>query len=161
MERIALFVPLVLQALLMVVDETLFHRTRRLPRWERIGHPLDTLTVIACYACVLFVPCGRQATGVYIGLAAFSTLFVTKDELVHASHCSGAEHWLHALLFVLHPVVFLVLALAWPDLHVPSHAADSLVLVVRGQFVAMLVFVVYQTIYWNVPWIRPLPPDAA
>jgi hypothetical protein len=161
MEHIGFFVPLVLQALLMLVDEALFHRTRRLPRWERIGHPLDTLTVIACYAWVLFVPSGRQASGVYIGLAAFSTLFVTKDEWVHANHCTGAEHWLHALLFVLHPVVFLVLALAWPDLHAPSHAADSLVLIIRGQLFAMLMFVVYQTIYWNVPWIRPLPPDAA
>jgi hypothetical protein len=160
-EPTGLFFSLGLQALLMLVDEAFFHRARRLPRWERIGHPLDTLTVIACYACVLFVPYGRQARDVYVGLAAFSTLFVTKDELVHARHCSGAEHWLHALLFVLHPVVFLVLALAWPVLHAPSGAVNSFAVVIPLQFAAMLAFVVYQTLYWNVPWTRSQIPNAA
>src|ERR1700722_1323339 len=112
-----LLLPLALQAVLMIGDEAFFHRKRRLPLWERVGHPLDTLTVLACYAWVLFVSCGPGTLKVYVGLAAFSTLFVTKDEFVHKQHCSGTEQWLHALLFVLHPVVFLVLAIAWPHLH--------------------------------------------
>ena len=46
-------IPIVLQGVIMVVDEGWFHRTRGLPRWERIGHPLDTLTIVLCLAWLL------------------------------------------------------------------------------------------------------------
>jgi hypothetical protein len=70
---------LLLQMLAMCVDEMLFHRARGLPRWERIGHPLDTLTAALCYGWLLFVPpSASHALGVYIGLCAFSCLFITK-----------------------------------------------------------------------------------
>jgi hypothetical protein len=146
----------------MLVDEGLFHRARRLPRWERIGHPLDTLTVIACYGWVLAVPDGPRAREVLAVAAVFSTLFVTKDELVHARRCSGAEHWIHALLFVLHPVTFVVLALAWPDLHRTAGGTVPLVCaIIRAQFVGMVAFAAYQILYWNLPWTRTRPPGAA
>ena len=45
-----------LQGLAMLVDELLFHRRRGLPRWERIGHPIDTLSVLACYGVSLWLP---------------------------------------------------------------------------------------------------------
>jgi hypothetical protein len=160
--RLFFFVPLVVQALAMAVDEAGFHRARRLPRWERIGHPLDTLTVAAAYAYVLLVPYGPGALNGYIALAAFSTLFVTKDELVHARHCSGGEHLLHALLFVVHPVVFLVVALAWPALR-DAPRADPVALAIHAQLAATIAFAAYQALYWNVRWKRPLSqsPQAA
>ncbi len=45
LNSIFLFIPFALQTCCMAVDEVHFHRQRGLPRWERLGHPLDTLTV--------------------------------------------------------------------------------------------------------------------
>ncbi len=138
-----LYVPLVLQALAMIVDEGVFHRRRELPRWERIGHPLDTLTIALCLGFLVAVPPDApRALGIYIALAAFSTVFVTKDEPVHARACTGGELWLHAMLFVLHPIVLGVLALMWRQ---GDHRA-----LLAGQLAVVCAFGAYQAIYWNV-----------
>jgi len=129
-----LAVPLVLQALAMMIDEGLFHRRRGLPRWERIGHPLDTLTLIACIAWLLAFPAER--TG-YIVLSAISCLVITKDEWIHKDACSAGEQWLHSVLFVLHPIVLFALAFAPPAL-------------LAGQLAATVAFAAYQVLYWNV-----------
>jgi len=42
-----LLLPLVEQGLAILVDEFYFHFARGLPRWEHLGHPLDTFTVLA------------------------------------------------------------------------------------------------------------------
>jgi len=82
-----LLLPALLQMLAMAVDEFVFHRRRGLPRWERLGHPLDTLTAAACYGWLAFAPPSESSTlGVYVGLCAFSCLFITKDEFVHAPY---------------------------------------------------------------------------
>ena len=99
-----LLLPFVLQTLCMAVDELHFHRQRGLPRWERLGHPLDTLTVVACYAWLFFTPPSTLSITVYAGLSVFSSLFITKDEWVHNRYCGPAECWLHTLLFILHPL---------------------------------------------------------
>jgi hypothetical protein len=132
------------QAALMVVDEFHFHRERRLPRWERIGHPLDTMSVFACYAVVLAFSPSDRAVGSYVALAAFSCVFVTKDEIVHARLCGPAEHWLHAVLFVLHPVVLALAALLWVQ---GGHRA-----LLAAQALVTLAFGVYQAVYWNLRW---------
>jgi len=126
--------PLVVQGLAMLVDEAWFHRRRELPRWERIGHPLDTLTIIACLGWLL---AGGPLAG-YVVLAIGSTLFVTKDEPVHARLCSGGEQWLHALLFALHPVVLAAFTQLPPSL-------------LFGELIVVAGFFVYQLVYWNVP----------
>jgi len=135
------------QAALMIADELHFHRQRGLPRWERIGHPLDTLTVLVCYATVLTLPPGDGALRLYVVAAVFSCLFVTKDEFVHAKLCTAAEHWLHALLFVLHPVVLTLVALLWVE---GGHRA-----LLAAQGLVTLAFGIYQTVYWNRPWKQP------
>lgn len=135
-------VPLALQGVAMAVDELVFHRRRGLPRWERIGHPLDTLTMIVCIAWLLVV---GSLPG-YIALAIFSTLFVTKDEWIHAEHCSGGEHWLHSLLFVLHPLALGALGLAW------WYGMTTLLV---GQLVLAGLLCAYQAIYWNVIRTEP------
>ncbi len=109
-----LLLPALLQALAMFVDEFAFHRRRGLPRWERLGHPLDTLTAAACYGFLVAVPpTAPHAVAIYVGLCAFSCLFITKDEIVHATRCEPLETWLHAVLFVLHPIVFLAFGWLW------------------------------------------------
>lgn len=129
----------------MAVDEGYFHRRRGLPRWERVGHPLDTLTVIAAFLWALWAQPSPQADLVYGALALFSCIFVTKDEWVHRRHCSAAEQWLHALLFIAHPCVLASAALIWKT------DADLL----RWPTALMAAFFMYQVIYWNGPWRNP------
>jgi 2-polyprenyl-6-hydroxyphenyl methylase/3-demethylubiquinone-9 3-methyltransferase len=81
------------------------------------------------------------ALPVYGALAVFSTLFVTKDEPVHARLCGPGEHWLHAVLFVLHPIVLAAFALLW------WQGERALLAIQLGVVVA---FGAYQAIYWNV-----------
>jgi 2-polyprenyl-6-hydroxyphenyl methylase/3-demethylubiquinone-9 3-methyltransferase len=130
-----------LQATAMLVDEWRFHRRRELPRWERIGHPLDTLTIVLCLGWLLLVPpAASVALPVYITLAIASTLFVTKDEGVHAKLCSAGEHWLHAVLFALHPIVLAAFAWLW-------WSGETTLL--AGQLAVTLAFMTYQIVYWN------------
>jgi hypothetical protein len=139
------FAPIAAQGAAMIADEGWFHRKRGLGRWERVGHPLDTLTVAACYAWLLFhSPGDRNVLPGYIALAALSCIFVTKDEFVHAKHCAPAEHWLHAILFVLHPLVFLAFWTIW--------AAGGSTWVLQLQLSLTLGFCAYQVGYWSVRW---------
>ncbi len=135
--------PLGVQALLMLVDEFVFHRRRGLKRWERWGHPLDTVSVGLALAVPAFAPPTEAWMGVYVGLGLFSCLLVTKDEWVHAEECSPTEHWLHAVLFVLHPVVFGVLGWAWW-----SEFGVFPRLLLWAELAALVGFAFYQIIYW-------------
>src|SRR4029077_8921494 len=114
---------------------------RGLPRWERIGHPLDTLTVVACYAWLSATQPSRAAMTVYVVLAVFSSLFVTKDEPIHRRLCTPAECWLHGVLFIVHPVVLACFAWAW---------TVGALWVVHVQLVLTLAVLVHQVLYWNV-----------
>lgn len=155
-------IPFILQALAIGVDEIYFHLRRGLPRWERIGHPLDTFSLLLCFAMVLWVPFDVLALKVYIGLAIFSCLMVTKDEFIHKEHCPGAENWLHALLFILHPITLAATGLIWPisqgiELTPPWLSAwldnpAALALFLELQTAAITLFFLYQLIYWNFIW---------
>jgi hypothetical protein len=154
-------VPLALQAAVMGFDELHFHRRRGLGAWERIGHPIDTLTVLACIGWALFTPPSGYGVGTYVALAALSCIFVTKDEFVHARRCSPAEHWLHAVLFVVHPVALASVALMWPGLHATAVAVPHWLAGAKAvsgalffQFAVTAAFCVYQAAYWNLRW-RP------
>ncbi len=140
-----LLFPAFLQASAMLVDEGWFHRQRGLTRWERIGHPMDTVTAAACYLWMVVIPYKHlHALPVYIGLACFSSLFITKDEWVHTKFCSARENWLHAILFVLHPMVFAAFAVLWR-----SGENEWLL---HAQLLLTLAFLFYQTLYWSVFW---------
>lgn len=120
----------------MITDEFYFHRKRGLPRWERIGHPIDTLSVILPLSLLVLGASGP----VYWGLAAFSTLLVTKDEWVHVRACSPFEQWLHSLLFVLHPIMFFV---SW------TLADLGYLEFVKFGLAGASVMFFYQLFYWN------------
>ena len=140
------------------VDELYFHHKRTLPRWERIGHPLDTITVLACFCWVLFVAPTGLNISIYVGLSIFSCVFILKDEHVHHRECGAVERWLHDLLFTLHPLTLISAGLLWPALH------NQAFVVVRyegwersfmiGNVSLIILFFFYQTIYWNLLW-RP------
>ena len=159
--------PFLIHGLAMILDEAWFHRRRGLPAWERLGHPLDTLTVLACYGMALALPVTRGSLIAFLAASAFSCLFITKDEWVHARHCTGGELWLHSFLFVMHPLLLGIAGL-WrfapligagpvdsalpPD---PGHAFFGAFL--PGQTVLVGVFLAYQLLYWNGPWKPALP----
>ena len=136
-----MFIPFAIHALLMGIDEVIHHR-RGLQRWERWGHPLDTLTVLACVLFALNAPFTDHNRWLYLALSVFSTLFVTKDEWVHARECKAFEQWLHAILFILHPILLYLVYFFWSESSFP----DWFFPLPYG----IAVFGAYQFIYWNV-----------
>jgi hypothetical protein len=138
-----LYAPFILQGILMGVDES-FHIKRGLGRWERLGHPLDTLSVLIPLSLISYLPYNEDHLNIFIGLAVFSCLFITKDEFVHARECPPMEHWLHALLFIIHPLIFLSAAIIWRDN--PEHFP----LMVQTFFVGC--FFIYQILRWSIRW---------
>jgi hypothetical protein len=153
--------PFGVQALAMVFDEGFFHVKRGLPKWERIGHPLDTLSVIVCMGFVLFVPFSANALYLYAGLAAFSSVLVTKDEFVHKHHCPSSEQWLHAILFTLHPITLITAGFIWPVVQGVEVAPwitewlsepTYLHVFLQGQWAIMTLFLFYQIVFWNFVW---------
>jgi len=149
-----ILLPFIVQAIVIVLDEYLFHLKRGLPKWERIGHPLDTLSVIGCFIFVLLVPYDSSMIKYYVTTAIFSCLLITKDEFVHKHHCPAAEQWLHAILFVNHSVLLTAMGLMWPRIHgreifewMPSVETLTLFLWIQTLFASL--FCLYQIIYWN------------
>ena len=155
-----LLIPFLFQVVFMGVDELYFHHKRQLPRWERLGHPLDTFIVLLCFGWIVWVVPSTTTILIYIGLSLFSCLFVTKDEWVHYKYCSAGEQWLHAVQFVFHTLVLLSAGLLWPALHqLPStwiqyEGFERMFLL--GNIGLTALFGAYQLIYWNLLW-RPAP----
>ena len=157
-----LLLPLVAQGLASLVDEFYFHCARGLPRWEHLGHPLDTFTVLAPILWQGFSLPSQGNLTVYIVAAAFSRLFVIKDEFVHADVYAPAEHVNDALLFVMYPLAFAALALLWRLYYAPAGAIVWLEQV-RGlasalpiQAAILTLYMFYQAVYWNLFWKAPV-----
>jgi len=102
-----------LQGGLMAIDEWVFHRRRGLSLWELWGHPVDSFL----YVLPLSVAAHASATSgwlaIYLLLCVVSCLVITKDEWVHARECVPGEHWIHSLLFIVHPVVLWGVGTMW------------------------------------------------
>jgi hypothetical protein len=158
--------PFFFQGGLMFFDEFYYHRIRGLPLWEVWGHPLDTLTVLSCYLFIFNNPLNSNNVRIYIGLVTVSCLFVSKDEFVHSELCSPGEQWLHALLFIIHPITLGLLGFLWPYLQADNLAEASLAktillsqeqiqpvqMMVKGQFALIIGFLIFQITYWGIPW---------
>ena len=159
---ITALIPFALQALAILLDEGYFHVKRGLPKWERIGHPIDTFSVLLCMGFVLWVPFSLQTLIIYIVLATLSSILVTKDEWVHKSHCPPSEMWLHAVLFTLHPITLAVAGFIWPItkgvelttwIHCWLNEAAYLQTFLQMQFCSMGIFLLYQIVFWNFLWV--------
>lgn len=134
------------QAILMLVDEGIFHHKRGLEKFERWGHVADTgLFFIAISVPALFAPT-TLVSSIYGVLAVASCLLITKDEWIHAEACEPIEHWCHAMLFILHGALLAVIGVLWnlqPDL--PE---------LKALPVAVFFWGLYQHLYWNVYHVR-------
>jgi len=98
---------------LMLVDESVYHRRRGLGVWESWGHAADSVAFAAALAPAALLAPTRGAALLFTALAVFSAALVTKDEWIHARECVPAEHWVHSLLFVMHPCVLIAVAALW------------------------------------------------
>jgi hypothetical protein len=152
--RTLIFVPFIVQAVVILLDEYVYHLKRGLPKWERIGHPLDTLSVIGCFIFVLLVPYEASMIKYYVMTAVFSALLITKDEFVHKHHCPASEQWLHSILFVNHSVLLTAMGLMWPKVHgqevfswLPEAEMLRPFLWIQMAFASL--FCLYQIVYWN------------
>jgi hypothetical protein len=142
-----LVLPFILQAIAFVFDEFYFHWKRGLGRWEMIGHPLDTLSVILFYLSLYLLDL-KTNQWIVLLFGVFSCIFITKDEWVHSKLCKPAENWLHAVLFMVHPCCFIA---AW------KIASDNLTIfgVLESRiFILQLVLssvvvIAYQIIFWG------------
>lgn len=142
--------PFGLMAALMAVDEGHFHRKRGLGRFEALGHPADALSVALPLALATFAPLETAWLVAFIVLALFSCLFVTKDEGVHLAECPPAEQRLHALLFMLHPLVFLAAAELWSARAAGSGPGAG---ILRTQLLAVALVGAYQLFAWRNAWL--------
>lgn len=145
------FLPFALQGLAMSVDEFCFHQKRGLPLWERAGHPLDTLSVLICFLYLKrHTTPSAEDLMTYLRLALFSCLLITKDEWIHCHVCTPVEHWIHSVLFLLHPICLALAAWIWWH----QWAGNFLI----WESGALVAFLTYQIIYWNcirgthLPW---------
>lgn len=148
------FLPFALQGLAMGVDEFGFHHRRMVPRWEWLGHALDTSVFLACLACPLLLAPEPANLRLYGVLAVLSCLLITKDEFIHQRLCTGGEHWLHAVLFILHPIVLAATAYLWlsSGAEMMQGASTPSPTLATGMllFQTLLVsgFLLFQIIYW-------------
>ncbi len=130
-----------LQGSLMFVDEFKFHRERGLKKWERLGHPIDSLFFLIPFLYTMtYIDTQSQNLYSFIGLCGLSCLTVTKDEFIHAEECAASEHWLHSVLFIIHPVALFGLWLAWKN---------NFQSIIQVQSTIIFLFMLYQIIYWN------------
>ena len=126
----------VTQGILMFFDEFKFHHERGLKQWERVGHPIDSFFFLIPFVYTLFF----SNIYVFIALCLMSCLIVTKDEFVHAKECGALEQWLHSVLFIIHPIAFIGLWLAWQN---------DLVQIIQIQAFVIFLLMLYQIVFWN------------
>lgn len=156
-----LFLPIILQFLIVGFDEVYYHNKRVLQRSEQIGHALDTLTVLLPFALILLVPPTATAVLIYTLLSIFSCLFITKDELGYHNLCEAGERWLHAMAFTLHPLVFVAAGLLWPAMRLSTSSNQPFELLryrgdevyfIAGNAVLLLLFSIYEVIPRDIIW---------
>lgn len=128
----------ILQGVAMFFDEFYFHHKRGLKKWESLGHPIDTLFFLLCFIYTLIA--SKESILGFIILSFVSTIFITKDEFIHAKECDGAENWLHSMLFIIHPLSLIALYYAW------QKGFENIILI---QSLIIFAFGLYQLIYWN------------
>ncbi|MBC7661088.1 MAG: hypothetical protein H7249_15425 [Chitinophagaceae bacterium] len=135
-----------LQALMMFIDEGIFHHRRGLERFERWGHVADTSLFCAAVCVPAFFEPSRIAVIVFIILAFASSLLITKDEWIHAEACSPIEQWCHSLLFILHGALLVIIGVVW--------VLDPTIWELKALPLGVFLWGVYQHLYWNVYYVR-------
>jgi hypothetical protein len=137
---IGLCIPFGLLCIALGFDEFYFHEKRGLRLWERVSHPFDTLTVLLCFSFLYFSEPTIANLKIYLGFAIFSCISITKDEFVHSEQCLPSEHWLHSVLFILHPITLGAAGFIW------QKGLSTFTLGVQAGLAAL--FFIYQITRW-------------
>lgn len=163
-----LLIPFCVQFLAIFFDEFYFHRKRGLPAWEKIGHPLDTLSVFFALLYLCIFPCNSFHIKIYATLSIISMLMITKDEFIHKDICPKSEMWLHAVLFINHPLLLLSAGFMWASLNdlflfeslkQLTYFHDKMAFFLKLQTILTLIFCAHQFIYWNFLY-KPTSPQS-
>ena len=150
-----LFLPFGLQGLAMGFDEFRCHHRRVVPRWEWLGHALDTTVFLVCLVCPLVLAPTLPNLRLFGLLAVISCGLITKDEFIHQRLCSGGEHWLHAVLFILHPIVLFATGFLWVSIgpgalsRSPMRGLPLAAWMLMLQVLLVSGFLVFQVFYWS------------
>ena len=88
-----MYIPFALLGALMLFDEGYFHVRRGLPRWERIGHPVDSAVFMAALAWAAVCPAGGWSLVIFVALGLFSCVVITKDSDFYHSHLLHGKPW--------------------------------------------------------------------
>jgi hypothetical protein len=142
-------------AILMIFDEFFFHKKRILPKWERIGHPIDTLFILSCFFIITYLPMTKINVIIYCALSVFSCFIIIKDESIHLKCCDKYEQYLHAILFVLHPILLVILFFSWSSFTKPyinyleNFSSPLIKNIIYFQFISAILFLFYQILFWN------------
>lgn len=139
-----LYYPFIIQGIFILADEFYYHERRGLPKWEIIGHPLDSLTTLVPLSIPALLSYNKSILNLFIGFAIFSFIFVTKDEFIHGKICNSTEQWIHSILYILHPVVFAATSLLW--IHYPEDIFVKIQPLIVGGFMF------YQILRWSLRW---------
>ncbi len=134
------------QALLMFVDEAVFHRRRGLETFERWGHVADTALFCTALSVPAFWTPTQAALLSFTGLAIASCLLVTKDEWIHTEACEPIEHWCHAMLFILHGALLVVVGVLW--------FLEPWAWELKALAASVFAWGIYQHLYWNIYYGR-------
>lgn len=146
--------PFGLQGVAMAFDEFGFHSHRTVSGWEGLGHALDSAVFLACLMCPLYLTPTLPHLTLFGIMAAVSCLLITKDEFIHQRLCSGGEHWLHAALFILHPIVLFATGFLWVGLGTSALARNPIALPAMGASILMIQvalvagFLAFQIVLW-------------
>ncbi|MCB0307860.1 MAG: hypothetical protein KDD48_00695 [Bdellovibrionales bacterium] len=143
-----LTIPFGVQGSLSVFDEFYLHYRRHVPKWERIGHPIDTFSLLACVCITLWLEPSFYAVVSFVLLSVISSIVITKDEWVHKDLATPLEMWVHAMLFVLHPIVCMSIGIIW--FLDPNHLS------LKIEAALLFMYMCYQIIYWNMLQKDPL-----
>ena len=134
------FLGVLFQGVLMSIDEFKFHRKRKLGSWESWGHPLDSIFYLVPLLIAGFASVTTFWGATYSISAVASLLIITKDEWIHSQECEPIEHFLHALLFVVHPSILFGFAFLW--------VSGEALLLRQAVPIGVGIFGIYQLIYW-------------
>jgi hypothetical protein len=152
---------LIFHCSLLCLDEFYFHYRRGLPKWEIIGHPLDTLTILFGILFLKYRSYSEDNLKIYIIISFFSCIFVTKDELLHHKLCTTGEMWVHGLLLICHPIIFICAAYIKWFPHSPQDKYFYQLMSLNRSFNqlpnTMMLILVYEIIFWSVVWKRIFP----
>lgn len=139
-----LLLPLILQGVLVGVDELFCHRSRGLSLLEARLHIIDTL--LAALPLLVILVAGQitsSTMAIYTVVSTLSCLSITKEEGLHQKVCGPWEHWIHSLMFMVHPLVYISLGYQWVN------NTANLAPIALTYFIMMLSFTLYQLVYWH------------